>query len=83
MTPQQMQEGGIARVERNIVYAMHSGLALLPDAYIPAEPNGYGAVHICGSGWSAPLSPDNTSRSAPCRLGPLTTSPRKTAERRS
>jgi len=53
-----MKEWGIARVEKNVVYAMHSGLALLLDVYHPETPNGYGSVHISGSGWSAPLSPD-------------------------
>jgi hypothetical protein len=37
---------------------MYSGLALLLDVYHPEESNGYGSVHISGSGWSAPLSPD-------------------------
>ena len=46
------------RVERNIVYGMYSGLALLMDVYHPADPNGYGIVVISGSGWHAPLSLD-------------------------
>jgi acetyl esterase/lipase len=37
---------------------MYSGLALLMDVYRPDEPNGYGIVHISGSGWSAPLGLD-------------------------
>jgi acetyl esterase/lipase len=45
-------------VERNVVYGMYSGLALLMDVYRPDEPNGYGIVHISGSGWSAPLGLD-------------------------
>lgn len=53
-----MKEWGIARVEKNVIYAMHSGLALLLDVYHPEAPNGYGSVHISGSGWSAPLSAD-------------------------
>ncbi len=53
-----MEEWNIARVEQNVVYAMHSGLALLLDVYHPEEPNGYGSIHISGSGWTAPLSPD-------------------------
>ena len=53
-----MKEWGIKRVESNVIYAMYSGLALLLDVYHPEEPNGYGSVHISGSGWSAPLSPD-------------------------
>jgi acetyl esterase/lipase len=53
-----MAEWGISRVEKNVVYAMHSGLALLLDVYHPETPNGYGAIHISGSGWSAPLGAD-------------------------
>ena len=49
-----------ARVERNIVYGMYSGLALLMDIHYPEQPNGYGIVFIPGSGWTAPLSPDAT-----------------------
>ena len=44
------------RVERNVVYGMYSGLALLLDVYHPNEPNGYGVIFISGSGWAAPLS---------------------------
>lgn len=46
-------------VEKNVVYGMYSGLALLMDVHYPEEPNGYGVVHISGSGWSAPLSLDS------------------------
>lgn len=42
-------------VDKNIIYGMHSGLALLMDIYHPAESNGYGIVVIPGSGWHAPL----------------------------
>src|SRR5687768_15456371 len=46
-------------VERNVVYGMYSGLALLMDVHRPeAGANGYGIVHISGSGWSAPLGLD-------------------------
>ena len=43
------------RVERNVVYGMYSGAALLLDVHYPARPNGFGIVFIAGSGWSAPL----------------------------
>ena len=46
------------RVERNVVYGMYSGLALLMDVHRPEEPNGIGLLHVSGSGWSAPLSLD-------------------------
>jgi acetyl esterase/lipase len=49
--------GGFAqsRVEKNVVYGMYSGAALLLDVHYPAKPNGFGIVFIPGSGWSAPL----------------------------
>jgi acetyl esterase/lipase len=47
-----------ARVERNIVYGMYSGLALLMDAYRPAQPNGIAIVAIQGSGWYSPMRYD-------------------------
>jgi acetyl esterase/lipase len=37
---------------------MISGLALLMDVHRPETPNGYGLIHISGSGWSAPLGLD-------------------------
>jgi acetyl esterase/lipase len=48
------------RVEKNVVYGMYSGLALLMDVYYPENPNGYGIVFISGSGWSRGLSLDAT-----------------------
>ncbi|MBX2817160.1 MAG: alpha/beta hydrolase [Saprospiraceae bacterium] len=47
-----------AKVDRNVVYGMYSGLALLMDVYYPEQPNGYGVIHISGSGWSKPLGLD-------------------------
>ena len=46
------------QIEANVVYGMYSGLALLMDVYHPDRPNGYGLIHISGSGWGAPLSLD-------------------------
>ena len=40
-----------ARVEKNVVYGMYSGTALLMDVHHPAQPNGFGIVQIAGSGW--------------------------------
>jgi acetyl esterase/lipase len=48
------------RVERNVVYGMYSGLALLLDVHYPERSNGYGVLFISGSGWSAPLTYDAT-----------------------
>ena len=48
------------RVERNVVFGMYSGLALLMDVYYPENPNGYGIVFISGSGWTRELSLDAT-----------------------
>jgi acetyl esterase/lipase len=53
--PQESAIPGVARVERNVVFGMYSGLALLMDVYRPEKPNGYGAVLILGSAWAAPL----------------------------
>ena len=47
-------------MQSNVIYGMHSGLALLMDVYEPEEPNGYGVIFISGSGWSAPLGLDAT-----------------------
>ena len=47
-----------ARVDRNGVYGMNSGLALLMDVHYPARPNGLGILCIPGSGWNAPLGYD-------------------------
>ena len=41
------------RVEKNVIYGMYSGLALLMDVHRPERPNGYGIVCIAGSGWNA------------------------------
>ncbi len=49
-----------ARVERNVIYGMYSGLALLLDVHRPATPNGYGVIFISGSGWQAPTTYDAT-----------------------
>jgi acetyl esterase/lipase len=39
--------------ERNVVYGMYSGTALLLDVYRPAKPNGFGIVFVAGSGFHA------------------------------
>jgi acetyl esterase/lipase len=44
-----------SRVEKNVVYGMYSGAAMLLDVHYPAKPNGTGIVFIAGSGWNAPL----------------------------
>ena len=46
------------RTDRNVVYGMYSGLALLMDIHYPEQPNGIGLIHVSGSGWGAPLSLD-------------------------
>lgn len=46
----------VAKVDRNVIFGMYSGLALLMDVYYPETPNGYGIIHISGSGWTRPLS---------------------------
>ena len=47
-----------AKVDRNVVFGMYSGLALLMDVYYPENPNGYGIIQISGSSWSRSLSLD-------------------------
>jgi acetyl esterase/lipase len=47
-----------ARVDRNVVYGMYSGLGLLMDVYRPALPNGIAIVAIQGSGWYSPMRYD-------------------------
>lgn len=42
-------------VERNVIYGMYSGVALLLDVHRPEKPNGYAIVFVAGSGWHAPL----------------------------
>ncbi len=44
-----------ARIEKNVVYGMYSGSALLLDVHYPAKANGFGVLFIPGSGWNAPL----------------------------
>lgn len=39
------------RVQKNVIYGMYSGLALLMDVHIPDSPNGHGVVLIPGSGF--------------------------------
>lgn len=46
------------KVEPNVIYGMYSGAALLLDVYRPTQPNGFGLVHISGSGWHAPQTYD-------------------------
>ncbi len=52
------QTAPAARVDRNVVYGMVSGLGLLMDVYRPAQPNGIAVVAIQGSGWYQPLRYD-------------------------
>lgn len=42
-------------IEKDVVYGMYSGLALLMDVRKPSDSNGYGILVIPGSGWEAPL----------------------------
>ena len=50
--------GAEGRVDRNVVFGMYSGLALLMDVYYPENANGYGIVFISGSGWTRELGLD-------------------------
>lgn len=54
----QMEASTSARVEKNVVYGMYSGLALLMDVYHPERRKGVGVIYIDGSAWHAPLAYD-------------------------
>lgn len=58
LSPGQTPTSAQAQVEKNVVYGMYSGLALLMDVHYPAKPNGYGILYISGSGWHRPMSWD-------------------------
>ena len=45
-----------ARIEKNVVYGMYSGVVLLMDVQYPAQPNGLGLVVVRGTRWNSPLS---------------------------
>jgi acetyl esterase/lipase len=51
-TPQSTPALEGVQVERNIIFGMYGGLALLMDVYHPVKPNGFGVIYIEGSGWS-------------------------------
>ena len=42
------------RVEKNVVFGMYSGAALLMDVHRPVQSNGLGLIIIPGSGWYMP-----------------------------
>ncbi len=44
------------KVEPNVPFGMVSGGTLLMDIYRPVRANGYGILHITGSGWHSPLA---------------------------
>ena len=50
-----------AQVEKNVVYGMYSGTALLMDVYRPAQSNGLGLILIGGSNWYMPQRYDAPS----------------------
>lgn len=45
-----------SRVEKNVVYGMYSGLALLMDVHYPEKANGYGIIFVAGTAWQGPLA---------------------------
>ena len=55
-------------VERNVVFGMVSGGALLMDVYKPEQPNGYGVLHITGSGWHTSLAPGAAQQKASAQV---------------
>jgi len=47
---------GQQRIETNVVYGMHGGLALLMDIHHPVRPNGFGVLYVPGCAWHQPVS---------------------------
>jgi acetyl esterase/lipase len=47
-------------VDKNVIYGMYSGLALLMDVYRPIKSKGRGVIFVGGSGWSSPPGWDAT-----------------------
>jgi len=43
----------MSAIEKNLVFGMYSGLALLMDVHHPAQANGYAIVVVPGSGWTS------------------------------
>jgi len=43
------------RVEKNVLYGMYSGAAMLLDVHYPGKSNGLGVIFIACSGWNAAL----------------------------
>lgn len=58
LNPLMAQKDTNTKVESNVIYGMHGGLALLMDVIQPQNPNGYGIIIIPGSGWHQRLSYD-------------------------
>lgn len=46
------------RIDRNIIFGMYAGMALLMDVHRPEKSNGLGVLFIGGSGWTAPPGMD-------------------------
>jgi acetyl esterase/lipase len=49
---------GQSNVDKNVVYGMYSGLALLMDVHRPANANGFAIILIPGSGWESSMASD-------------------------
>ena len=55
-------------VDRNVVFGMVSGGALLMDVYLPRQSNGHGVIHITGSGWHSPLAANAPQQKASAQV---------------
>ena len=51
-----LTEAASARVERNVVFGMYAGLALVMDVHYPQRARGVGLLLVPGSGWHNPGS---------------------------
>ena len=49
-----LADAAAARVERNVVFGMYAGLALVMDVHFPQRAKGIGVLLVPGSGWHNP-----------------------------
>lgn len=65
----QAQEASKTKIESNVVYGRHGGLALLMDVHRPENANGFGIVVFAGCGWHSPLGYDSWAIGNPGYFG--------------
>ena len=65
----QAQEESKTKIEPNVIYGRHGGLALLMDVHRPENANGFGIVVFAGCGWHSPLGYDSWAIGNPGYFG--------------